>query len=282
MKYQSKYNYFYSWKWIWKCCLENDGHFVGGFLSHLVTQSLDPLVAAVVTMVSGAGRHTPPHLTDMHGHTPPSMRGWGLIQFVRENFYMRHQKLSMLMHVICMRNRLGSNHPTPSIWSTLTHWRLSKKDNILENNKDQTLNSSLNYGVVLLHGIIVNMHSGNGFFDADIKAITWTNNDLSSILTLGVNISLSVGFLTPNHNLTHWYRVTHIYVNKLTIIGSDDGLSPGRRQAIIWTNAGILLIRPLGTNFSEILIKIYTFSFKKIHLKMSSWNGGHFVSASMS
>ena len=38
------------------------------------------------------------------------------------------------------------------------------------------------------------MHSGNGFFDADIKAITWTNNDLSSILTLGVNISLSVGF----------------------------------------------------------------------------------------
>ena len=38
----------------------------------------------------------------------------------------------------------------------------------------------------------------------------------------------------------------------------------------IWTNAGILLIRPLGTNFSEILIKIHTFSFKKMHLKMSS------------
>ena len=33
---------------------------------------------------------------------------------------------------------------------------------------------------------------------------------------------------------------------KLTVIGSDDGLSPRRRQAIIWTNAGILLIRPLG------------------------------------
>ena len=41
------------------------------------------------------------------------------------------------------------------------------------------------------------------------------------------------------------------------------------RQAIIWTNAGILLIGPLGTNFSEILIKIYTFSLKKMHLKMS-------------
>ena len=49
-----------------------------------------------------------------------------------------------------------------------------------------------------------------------------------------------------------------------------NGLSPGRRQAIIWTNAGIMLIGPLGTNFSEILIKIYTFWFKKMHLKMSS------------
>ena len=70
--------------------------------------------------------------------------------------------------------------------------------------------------------------------------------------------------------LTHWGRVTHICVGKLTTIGSDNGLSPGRRQAIIWTNAGILLIRPLGTNFSEILIGIQTFSFKKMHLKMSS------------
>ena len=44
--------------------------------------------------------------------------------------------------------------------------------------------------------------------------------------------------------------MTHICVSKLTNIGSDNGLSPGRRQAIIWTNAGILLIGPLGTNFS--------------------------------
>ena len=63
---------------------------------------------------------------------------------------------------------------------------------------------------------------------------------------------------------------THICVSKLTIIGSDNGLSPGRRQAIIWTNAGILLIGPLGTNFSEILIEIHTFSSKKTHLNMSS------------
>ena len=45
--------------------------------------------------------------------------------------------------------------------------------------------------------------------------------------------------------LTHWGQVTHICVGKLTNIGSDNGLSRGRRQPIIWTNAGILLIEPL-------------------------------------
>ena len=70
--------------------------------------------------------------------------------------------------------------------------------------------------------------------------------------------------------LTHWGRVTHICFNKLTIIGSDNGLSPGRRQASIWTNAGILLIWPLGTNFSEIWVESLTFSFKKMRLKVSS------------
>ena len=64
--------------------------------------------------------------------------------------------------------------------------------------------------------------------------------------------------------------MTHICVGKLTIIGWDNGLSPERRQAMIWTNAGILSIGPLGTNFSEILIEIQTFSLKKIRLKMSS------------
>ena len=68
----------------------------------------------------------------------------------------------------------------------------------------------------------------------------------------------------------HWGRVTHICVSKLTIIGSDNGLSPGRRQAVIWTNAGILLIGPLGTNFSEISIEILTFSFNKMRIKVSS------------
>ena len=71
---------------------------------------------------------------------------------------------------------------------------------------------------------------------------------------------------------THWGRVTHICVCKLTIIGSDNGLSTGRRQTIIWTNAEILLSGLLVTNFGEISIKIHIFSFTKMHLNMSSGN----------
>ena len=70
--------------------------------------------------------------------------------------------------------------------------------------------------------------------------------------------------------LTHWGWVTHICISKLSITGSDNGLLPGRHQAIIWTNAEILSIKPIGTNFNEILIKIHKFSFNKMHLQMSS------------
>ena len=48
-------------------------------------------------------------------------------------------------------------------------------------------------------------------------------------------------------------------VIKLTVIGSDNGLSPDRRKAVIWSNAGISLIGSFGTNFSEILIETLTF-----------------------
>ena len=92
---------------------------------------------------------------------------------------------------------------------------------------------------------------------------------VSSLLN-GFKPRMEISISYSCFSLSHWGRATHICVNKLTIIGSDNGLSPGRRQAIIRTNAGILLIGPIGTNFSEILIKIHTFSFKKMNLKMSS------------
>ena len=49
----------------------------------------------------------------------------------------------------------------------------------------------------------------------------------------------------------------HICIGNLTIIGSDNGLLPGRHQVIIWTNAGELVIEALGTNFSEIFNQNY-------------------------
>ena len=74
-------------------------------------------------------------------------------------------------------------------------------------------------------------------------------------------------------------KPSDVCFSKVTIIGSDKGfrcqMSPSRRQAIIWTNPGILLIGSLGKNFSEILIniiKIHILSFKKLQLKMSSGN----------
>ena len=82
-------------------------------------------------------------------------------------------------------------------------------------------------------------------------------------------VTMTTPFGTGGQGLTHWGRVMHICVSKLTIIGSDNGLSPGQRQAIARTNAGILLFRSLGTNFSEILIEIHTFSFRKMRLTMS-------------
>ena len=87
--------------------------------------------------------------------------------------------------------------------------------------------------------------------------------------------------MTNLDNHTHTHKQTHrvktlspryrgwAIAGDTTIIGSDNGLSPGRHQAIIWSNAGILSIGPLGTNLSENLIGIQIFSFKKMHLKMS-------------
>ena len=66
------------------------------------------------------------------------------------------------------------------------------------------------------------------------------------------------------------YMITLYASVNWAIIGSDNGLLPTQRQAIIWTNAGILLIGTLGTNVSEILIAIHTFLFKKMRFKISS------------
>ena len=74
-----------------------------------------------------------------------------------------------------------------------------------------------------------------------------------------------------NYLSFNWLRPGDAYMlSKLAAIGSDNGLSPGRRQAIIWTKVGLLLIGLLGTNFNEISSEIIIFSFKTIRLNVSS------------
>ena len=99
---------------------------------------------------------------------------------------------------------------------------------------------------------------------------SWIKTTFTQMRNIIMDTVKVVGNLMRSNNLTHWGRVTHICVSKLTIIGSDNGLSPGRHQAIIWTNAGMLLIGPLRANFNETSIEIHTFSLKKIYLKLSS------------
>ena len=69
---------------------------------------------------------------------------------------------------------------------------------------------------------------------------------------------------------THWGQVTHIWFSNLTIIGSNNGLSPIWHQAIIWTNAVSLSFEPLRTHFRKIVFQIQTYLFKKMHFKMLS------------
>ena len=108
---------------------------------------------------------------------------------------------------------------------------------------------------------------GDRAFGTDLDKITRPVATIKSLRFALLN--LNPGFSGVNE-LTHWGRVTLLCVGNLVIIGSVNGLLPGRRQAIIWTNAGLLLIGPLGTNFSEILIEILIFSFTKMRLKLSS------------
>ena len=94
---------------------------------------------------------------------------------------------------------------------------------------------------------------------ADLYIWLWNTNAKDNISYINVN---HFCIKTPETAIQLIEAEWRIYVSV--------NLSPGRRQAIIWTNAGILLIRTLGTNFSAILSEIRAFSFKKMHLKMSA------------
>ena len=76
---------------------------------------------------------------------------------------------------------------------------------------------------------------------------------------------MAIDSFDADNKLAHWGHVMYICAGNLTSIGSNNGLSPGQREAIIRTSAGVLLIGPLGINISEIIVEIHAFLFKKIH-----------------
>ena len=77
--------------------------------------------------------------------------------------------------------------------------------------------------------------------------------------------------------LTQWGQVKHICVGKLTIIGSDNGLTPGCCQAINWTNAGNCQLDPSGQTSVKFQLEFKYFRSRKCIWKCRLQNGAHFL-----
>ena len=107
--------------------------------------------------------------------------------------------------------------------------------------------------------------------------VLFTFNSMLRFLFYYVN--LPKGELLVNlcvSTLIDWGRVTRMCVGNLTIIGPDNCLSPGRCHALIWTDAGILLIGPSKTDFNEI-IHFHSRKFENVPWQQGSWgqHGAH-------
>ena len=149
------------------------------------------------------------------------------------------------------------------------YWKITLHNEGIKSSSHYSLNIILDILIRLSIGIILCMHLANERWRYTVtpSLIGWAHTQNGHCIMIPhVLIWWPIKHM-PFHQqeLTHWGRVTHIYVSKIIIIGSDNGLAPTRRQAIIWTNCGILWIGPLGINLSDSLITINTFSFKKIH-----------------
>ena len=125
--------------------------------------------------------------------------------------------------------------------------------------------------ICILPGIVVHIHINDKEIRSDFARnyIGKNNHQGSQLFSYLLWMITWLCILrTPINSL----RPSDAYMRqKLIMIGSDNGLSPGRCRAIIWISAGILLTGPLRTNLIDILIKTDAFSFKKIRLQMSSW-----------
>ena len=108
------------------------------------------------------------------------------------------------------------------------------------------------YGDAMTSWILVNTGFGDGLLPGG-----------TNIESLSTEPSITVfDYIWPNMTIfIQAYIYIYIYINSppcgiyasanRVSIGSDNGLSPIRRQAIIWTSAELLLIGHLGTNLMK-------------------------------
>ena len=127
----------------------------------------------------------------------------------------------------------------------------------------------------------VKLHKVDSSFSVSLNHGLCHSFNMSPIYTL--TQSFSHYRITPSitHSSSLWCLSNRVLV--FVFAYSDNGLDLSRHQAIIWTSVEILLISPLGTNFSETLIERRISSFNaqgiQMHSKMSS--AKHFVSVSV-
>ena len=190
------------------------------------------------------------------------VQGWGLLsQFLPFRYFPNFSALSKQTLAIEYQVYIWQVSPQLSCGDTCQIWMWFEKSNMYFCHIENFAYGEIN------ERSFRNPHPRKRLGAIRQQAITWANVDpvlCHHIESLGHN------------ELTHWGRVMNIYVSKLIVTGSDNGLSPGRLQAIILTNAGIFLIGTLITNFSEILSK-----FTEFHSRKCIWKcqgiGSHFV-----
>ena len=121
------------------------------------------------------------------------------------NLYTRHTFSSWLIRCANMK------------WIRLLLWKIQSGHDFVHRRMDRrtTWNQYTPFNFVEAVGIIMREHCIGQTAWAAVIIMSWIN------------------MLRLEH---YWGRVTHICLRKLTIIGSDNVLSPGRHQAIIRTN----------------------------------------------
>ena len=89
----------------------------------------------------------------------------------------------------------------------------------------------------------------------------FSRRNLKCVNSLGIPLMTHVAFYFLMSLKQGYCGIAYSFIQAGLI--THNGLSPGWHRAFTWTNVGILLIRTLGTIFSDILSEIHTFLFTK-------------------